>query len=519
MRIRYKEYPHQQIAAGVYQAIQVGEDWGGGWQVEVHRRWGEVTTNPKDEDRYVGALHLSNNTAELTAAIQVMLYFTSLHEYANADVAVPPPPQNVLIVADSLYTINAATKRKLPYGRESPNVAIITVLREACKWVADSGTKLSWLHVKGHAQELGMVSDKGLKGSEGNEAADTCATNGKRGHTPRATGSIRTLTTLLAHTRRACTKPAGSAATLLKVMADGDPKRRASAHLFQHMTRAQHGPKQTAMWAAVNQPRLAVDGQPPDNSLVTTPDCTDDGLTLGPPPGLPATQLSGGEEPRLDDPDKSAPVLAPTSTPPAKEHGGGNGRRNMGQTMAVANGPGDRLPACATCGMRHGEQGMPTTCVPRGAATLHMPPVSASHPDITPTTEADAGPHCHGNHAAGAPSGMQKGSATGDDNTCLIHTLMQLVRPGGVWADDVRQCILIRRAMEVEFPMLRSNSVETNPFLTFALHWQPVLTALGVDYEDYRVVCYTPHGPERYGGGRKILSLWNGSYDHYEPLR
>jgi hypothetical protein len=37
----------------------------------------------------------------------------SPHEYANADAAVPPPPQNVLIVADSTYTINAATKRQL----------------------------------------------------------------------------------------------------------------------------------------------------------------------------------------------------------------------------------------------------------------------------------------------------------------------------------------------------------------------------------------------------------------------
>jgi hypothetical protein len=128
-----------------------------------------------------------------------------------------------MIVADSTYTINAATKRQPPYGRESPNVAIITVLREACKWVADSGTAISWLHVKGHAQQLGMVSEGGLASSEGNEAADACATNGKRGHTPQNTGNIHTLMTLLAHTRRACTAPAGSAATLLKVITDGDP--------------------------------------------------------------------------------------------------------------------------------------------------------------------------------------------------------------------------------------------------------------------------------------------------------
>ena len=191
-----------------------------------------------------------------------MLYFASLHEYANTDAAVPPPPQNVLIVADSTYTINAATKRQLPYGRESPNVAIITVLREVCKWVADSGTTISWLHVKGHARELGMVSEGGLKGSEGNEAADACATNGKRGHTPQASGSIRTLTTLLTHTRHACTTPAGSAAALLTVIAAGEPKRRASTHLFQHMTRVQHGPEQTAMHMDSGEPAQTRCGRP-----------------------------------------------------------------------------------------------------------------------------------------------------------------------------------------------------------------------------------------------------------------
>ena len=43
--------------------------------------------------------------------------------------------------------------------------------------------------------------------------------------------------------------------------------------------------------------------------------------------------------------------------------------------------------------------------------------------------------------------------------------------------------------------------------------------ALGVNHEDFQVVCYTPHGPERHGDGRQILSLWNGSFSHYEPLR
>jgi hypothetical protein len=57
-------------------------------------------------------------------------------------------------------------------------------------WPSDSDTVISWLHVKGHAQQPGMVSKCGLAGSEGNEAADACATNGKRGHTPRPLAAI-----------------------------------------------------------------------------------------------------------------------------------------------------------------------------------------------------------------------------------------------------------------------------------------------------------------------------------------
>jgi hypothetical protein len=46
-----------------------------------------------------------------------------------------------------------------------------------------------------------MVSKIGLKGSEGNEAADACATHGKRRTQPQTTGSISELMTLLTHTK------------------------------------------------------------------------------------------------------------------------------------------------------------------------------------------------------------------------------------------------------------------------------------------------------------------------------
>ena len=201
VRIRYRAYPQAQVTAGTYHPEQISRDWGNGWQVELNTRWGPVSTDTADTATYVGALHLSNNTAELTAAIQVMLYFAALYEQADRDTTVPRPPSHVLIISDSTYTINAAIKQQMPCGRESPNVAIITVLREAQQWVLSQGTTIDWQHVKGHAKALGMVSDNGVQGSPGNEAADTCATHGKRGTQPRTTGSIHEMMALMSSTR------------------------------------------------------------------------------------------------------------------------------------------------------------------------------------------------------------------------------------------------------------------------------------------------------------------------------
>ena len=114
---------------------------------------------------------------------------------------------------------------------------------------------------------------------------------------------------------------------------------------------------------------------------------------------------------------------------------------------------------------------------------------------------------------------MQRGFATGSHNTCLIHTLMQLVYPSGAWQDEVRRSILIRRQLEEEYPLLRTTPAETNPYLTFELHWRPVLKALGVNHGDFQVVCYTSLGSERHGDGRQVLSLWNEDFSHYMPLR
>jgi hypothetical protein len=196
-----------------------------------------------------------------------------------------------------------------------------------------------------------MVSEGRLGGSEGNEAADACATNGKRGHTPHATGSIHTLVTLLAHTRRACTTPAGSAATLLKVIIAGDPQRRASVNLFQHMVREKHGPEHAAMWLAVNQPRPAMDGPQPDTNLAVIPHYIDDDPALGTSLGPSATQSLH----LFAQGDAGTPAPVPAPTMPSTEAQDGS---------ASLYDHGSRPPACDKCGMRHGEPGMPATCIP-----------------------------------------------------------------------------------------------------------------------------------------------------------
>ena len=96
---------------------------------------------------------------------------------------------------------------------------------------------------------------------------------------------------------------------------------------------------------------------------------------------------------------------------------------------------------------------------------------------------------------------------------------MQLVYPDGVWQDEVRRSILIRRQLEETYPMLRATLVEQYPYLTFELHWRPVLAALGVRHEDFQVVCYTSRGAEHHGDGERVLSLWNEGFSHYVPLR
>jgi hypothetical protein len=96
---------------------------------------------------------------------------------------------------------------------------------------------------------------------------------------------------------------------------------------------------------------------------------------------------------------------------------------------------------------------------------------------------------------------------------------MQLVYPDGVWQDEVRRSILIRRQLEETYPMLRPTPAKQYPYLTFELHWRPVLAALRVRHEDFQVVCYTSHGAEHHGDGERVLSLWNEGFSHYVPLR
>ena len=126
--------------------------------------------------------------------------------------------------------------------------------------------------------------------------------------------------------------------------------------------------------------------------------------------------------------------------------------RTGGSAEGIAESTGRRT-ACAVCGHRHGEYGHSAVCQPR-----------VSHPDQR------CAEHFMGNQVAWAPPGMIRGKATGLDNSCLVHTLMQLVSPsapgtpGGVWEDEERRSVEIRHALEVAEPSLRRG------YLTLARH-------------------------------------------------
>jgi hypothetical protein len=172
------------------------------------------------------------------------------------------------------------------------------------------------------------------------------------------------------------------------------------------------------MWLAVNQRRPAMDDPQLDTNLAVTPNHTDDdsapNTSLGPSATQPPPLYAQGDVGTL------APAPAPAMVPATTVHDGN----------ASLYSPGSRLPACDLCGIRHGEPGMPTTCIPRGAPTRHMPQLCASHPYVAPTTAANAGPHYLGNQQARAPPGMHHGHVTDSQNTCLIHTLML------AWSED-----------------------------------------------------------------------------------
>ena len=117
---------------------------------------------------------------------------------------------------------------------------------------------------------------------------------------------------------------------------------------------------------------------------------------------------------------------------------------------------------------------------------------------------------------------MTRGTATGKRNSCLVHTLMQLVAPsapdtpGGMWADEVRRSIEIRGVLAAMDPLLSAG----HGYLSLALHWRPILIALEKNPADFRVVCYTStHGREEDGDGSRVLSMFNHAFSHYDPLR
>ena len=129
---------------------------GWGWCSQQHQQWitacGPVVTSPANSG-YVGASVGSNNTGEVSAIIEALLYAVE-HEYTR-----------VHVHTDSQWSINVITGKWRPKSNK-------TLVETAKTLVRKAGMTVHFHWVKGHA------------GHEGNEKADTLAEAGKEAEEP-----------------------------------------------------------------------------------------------------------------------------------------------------------------------------------------------------------------------------------------------------------------------------------------------------------------------------------------------
>ena len=122
---------------------------------EVMRAWGPVTTCAH-APTWIGATEHTNNTAELTALVELLRWLTN---------AAPHPRHRILIRPDSEYAMGVALGDNSP----SVNTQLARVARALYQRLCDSRSgNVGWAHVKAHS------------GHKWNDIVDELATKGSR---------------------------------------------------------------------------------------------------------------------------------------------------------------------------------------------------------------------------------------------------------------------------------------------------------------------------------------------------
>ena len=119
-----------------------------------------------------------------------------------------------------------------------------------------------------------------------------------------------------------------------------------------------------------------------------------------------------------------------------------------------------------------------------------------------------SGGHCLGAHPQ-LPEGYTKGVASGVECNCLIDSLAQLIHPAWTAAGRQRAATKIRKTLP---------GVSHGNFLDLRSHWRRVVRGLGKNPRDYRILAYSPLGPQACGAGGTTLRLYNENFAHFVPL-
>ena len=171
---------------------EIDADHGGGYRIVIDVGRGKVCQTGYSDD-YLGALHMSANTAEMTAMAQAMLLLNT------------PPYTRILmhrgnvvhIFVDSTYTLRYMQQTAPKVNRDSSNVAMGSTLRQIRELTqTQQGIVIQASHVKGHAAEKAAGLPGGSLESQGNEDADfeaTAAMNEMKGGTPRRVHTLATV--------------------------------------------------------------------------------------------------------------------------------------------------------------------------------------------------------------------------------------------------------------------------------------------------------------------------------------